>query len=457
MALSAPLLEPVRAREFLQLLEPDYFETERLRSVCRAMHWMVEHDEPVDPALLIDRLTPELQDDARDAISELLEAGVTTGNFLHHARYIKAAAVRRDLLRALSVELSDGTLPLDDVLLRTQAHITELQQNGAVLPSLEVMGGLTLFATPSAPPAPLVDRLIYKHRQGIIFGTPGLGKSQITRAIGNAVALGERVFERYRTEQGRVLYVLGEETEDDVRRSIAITTAGADFALDRVLQQSYFVFTRSSDFTLSEPRDRLKLEKTVADLQPALVVIDTLSAAAGATDLMSADAVKPLLRWGAHLTSSQATTLLWVGHDKKNDQETSDLNALFGSRENSARMDFAYRLKRNGSNLLLVCAKMRGAALPDPVLLQVICKPDELLAYTAISASEADMRAGDVIAAIESYLTTFPGSTARETRDAVARNCAKRSEEIGSVLNRLMAEGRVKNDGTDRHFKLLWV
>lgn len=327
-----------------------------------------------------------------------------------------------------------------------------------------VLTGHELFALEPKPVTYRVEPIIPDSRQGAVYGGPGVGKSMLMRAIAGGVAAGaENVLGRYMAAAGRILWVTREEDNDELRRGFAMVAAGSGYDLDALLDALFVVNVRGHDFSLDRPDHREWIESLVRDIEPVFAVFDSMASLSG-HDLKDDQAIMPLILWGARLTTAYETVILWIAHDRKGNPQatnhTSDLDDLFGSRQVSAQLDFAYRLlpvSGQPNERTLRCTKMRGAAQPDNVRLELVVRPDELFGFRAIAGVSACPGMSQVRDTVRAYLVENPGSSMSRVRDTVAKQLNRRPVDIAGVVHDLIAQGKIRNQGNANRFALSWV
>lgn len=458
------LIDPEAILVARRIVTPDMLTVARHRLIYRAMIRAADAGQAIDPVTISEDLSArgELEDaGGLPYLAELLDAVPTAANLEHHAQIVAERAARRrevEAARQVIADADDPSLDLAEVRARRALRFAEVddeaRHEGTEPP---VLTGHELFAEPVTPPNWLVSPLFQRARQGVIYSRPGLGKSMLSRHIVTCLTVGAPVLGRYTTTPGRVLWVTAEEDRDDLRRGLAMTAAGNGVDLDRVLDHLTVLPLREHDFRLGDAGDRAWLDRLIGEISPALVILDAAASLSGA-DLKDDMEVMPLMRWGSRVSTSHETTVLWLAHDKK-DREADDLEALFGSRQNAAQMDFAYRLLpvKHSQDVLLRCTKMRGAAAPNEITIEVVIRPDELHSMRATTGMSRVSQHVPTMEAIQAHLTANPGESMSRLRDTVAEALKRRPADVGRDIHSLMRQGFIDNQGSDTRFKLHWV
>lgn len=442
----------------LEKLEASAFQRRKHRVLFRAMSTISERGEAVDVVSLGDELerTGTLEAaGGQSYLAELLDAVPTAANIETHANIVREWAARReirDTAERLQRDAVEGEQEPASILAIYVEEFERLEANGAGGPAeLPVLSGEDLFEATVPEPEWTVEEVLLRGRQGTVYGPPSVGKSMLMRHLVGAVATGGRALGEFGTRQGLAFWVTAEEAVDDMQRGTAAAAEGDGFDLQPVLENLRVAPLREHHFSLSEPAHRRWLERRIEELGPEIVVLDTLSNLAGA-DLKDDEEMTPILRWGSRVSSKFDTCVLWLAHDKK-DREASDIDALFGSRQNSALMDFAYRLvPARGGNVVLRCVKMRGTAAPEEIHLEVAIVSYRMHSMRVQKAPEFTMTAEEV----RQQLTDNPGMTMSDLRDTVAEEVKRRPADVGKDVKTLMEQGKVENRGTEHRFELHW-
>jgi hypothetical protein len=324
-----------------------------------------------------------------------------------------------------------------------------------------LLTGPELFAIRPEPVREVVHGFFPAAKQGCIYGGPGIGKSMAARHVCGGITADSLVFGQFGTDPGAALYVTAEEGLDDIRRGFAIVAEGAGYDLDRLLANLFVVSVRDLEFSLTNADDRTWLEEQIGQIHPKIVFLDTLASLSGA-DVKDDQSILPLMRWGGRLSTAYDTTVVWNAHDRKaREGETDDLDALFGSRQVSAQLDFAYRFLRGSKEDVRVrCTKMRVGVRREELYLEVVTQQDVLHSMRAKSLRESMSRMSRetaIVEAIREHLQGGGKATMSGTRDMVAKQVSRRPADVAAVLHELIAQGFVHNRGTDTRFDLEWL
>jgi hypothetical protein len=222
----------------------------------------------------------------------------------------------------------------------------------------EDTGGLTSW---------LVEDLWCDQAVGILGGEPKCCKSFLALDLAVSVASGALCLRRFRpVRTGPVLLFPAEDAHGVVRqRLLGICAAAAvDFASLQV-----DVITAPS-LRLDLPADRGRLERTVSERRPRLLVLDPLIRL-HRIDENDASQVAPLLSFLRQLQRQYQLAVLVVHHARKDAHATRPGQALRGSSELHGWGDSNLYLRRHKQSLTLT-TEHRAAASSVPLALELI-------------------------------------------------------------------------------------
>src|SRR5690606_28541346 len=175
----------------------------------------------------------------------------------------------------------------------------------------------------------LIDELWSQEAVGIVGGEPKCCKSFLALDLAVAVASGRPCLRRFEVSQpGRVLLYAAEDAMHIVRARLEGICAAAGCRLDTLDVQ---VITAPS-LRLDLPADRERLEHTVAELAPRLLILDPFVRLHRIDENASGE-VAPLLAFLRELQRRYHLAVLVVHHAKKSAGRARAGQALRGSSE----------------------------------------------------------------------------------------------------------------------------
>lgn len=216
----------------------------------------------------------------------------------------------------------------------------------------------------------LVEGLWAQQGVGFLCGSPKSSKTWLALDLALSVASGTAALGRYAAAApGAVLLFAAEDAPPMVRSRLAGMAWQRDLALDRL--PIHLVLQRS--LRLESARDQARLEATVAEHRPKLLVLDPLVRLT-AIDENSSTEVSAVLAFLRALQTRLEVAILVVHHARKASAngQASGL-ALRGSGDFWAWSDSNLFLSRRHDRLQLA-VEHRSAAAPEPVTLELCCE-----------------------------------------------------------------------------------
>jgi hypothetical protein len=208
---------------------------------------------------------------------------------------------------------------------------------------------------------------------GIVGGEPKCCKSFLALDLAVAVASGTPCLRRFSVPQpGRVLLYAAEDALHVVRSRLEGICAAAGIGLREL---DVHVITAPT-LRLDLPADRGRLEQTVADLAPRLLVLDPFVRLHRIDENASGE-VAPLLAYLRELQRRHSLAVLLVHHAKKSGGRLRAGQALRGSSEFHAWGDSNLYLRRDGPNLTLTVEHRAAPSMPA-IDLELVPRHDAL-------------------------------------------------------------------------------
>lgn len=201
---------------------------------------------------------------------------------------------------------------------------------------------------------------------GIIGGAPKCWKSWLGLDMAVSVASGTSCLGRFEVEQpGPVLVYLAEDALSGVRSRIASICAHRGLSLASL---DVHVVTAAS-LRLDESRDQQRLDATLAQLKPRLLLLDPLVRLHRLDENSAAD-ISGLLGFLRELNRRHEVALVLVHHMSKKVRRNLG-QALRGSSDINAWTDSATYLMRKTKDRVQLTAEHRAAPSPEPFMVQL--------------------------------------------------------------------------------------
>ena len=219
----------------------------------------------------------------------------------------------------------------------------------------------------------LITGLWAEQAVGIVGGEPKCCKSFLALELAVAVASGAPCLRHFAVPQpGRVLLYAAEDALHVVRDRLEGICAAADCRLTALDVQVITAPTLRLDL----PADRAALARTVAELQPRLLILDPFVRLHRIDENASGE-VAPLLAYLRELQRRHALAVLVVHHARKAAAGMRAGQALRGSSEFHAWGDSNLYLRRAADTLSLTI-EHRAAPSPPSILLELKAHGDAL-------------------------------------------------------------------------------
>jgi hypothetical protein len=235
---------------------------------------------------------------------------------------------------------------------------------------------------------------------GIVGGEPKCCKSFLALDLAVAVASGTPCLRRFTVPQpGRVLLYAAEDALHIVRNRLEGICAAAGIGLRDL---DVHVITAPT-LRLDLPADRDRLERTVVDLKPRLLVLDPFVRLHRIDENASGE-VAPLLAYLRELQRRHHLAVLLVHHAKKSGGRLRAGQALRGSSEFHAWGDSNLYLRREGPQLTLT-VEHRAAPSTPAIDLELVSRNDALALQVLTSLPRENPTATSIDERITAALT----------------------------------------------------
>ncbi|GAA0980526.1 hypothetical protein GCM10009551_022190 [Nocardiopsis tropica] len=338
---------------------------------------------------------------------------------------------------------AESVATLKDVFDRYDAGTDLAQEHGQevtdepVADRLSVLRSLLVDSTglDSIPdPEPIIDSVLFRDSLAWLHGKPGHGKSFVALDWAGSVATGRTWHGNAITRPGGVVYLVAEGVTG-VRQRVRAweDAAGAPMAGVRFLPVAV---------QLLSPTDRDAFVALVAELTPALVVIDTQARVTVGADENSAQDMGRLVAAADAIRDATSACVLLVHHEARSGDTLRGSTALEGAATT------LIRVTKDGVAVRIDCTKQKDAEPFPPLLLRLVPRGAGavLESHSGVGPGRELAPSDDKLlsAMRDSFGTT--GATSAQLKDAaaVAKSSFYRS------LNVLVTRGLLINTGTDK-------
>jgi hypothetical protein len=287
----------------------------------------------------------------------------------------------------------------------------------------------------------LIQQLWSHQAVGIIGGEPKSCKSFLALGMAVAVASGSDCLGRFRVPQaGRVLLFAAEDALHIVRARLQGICAYHGVDLHTL---ELWVITQPV-IRLDCERDRVRLERTVQQIAPSLLVLDPLVRLHRVDENQSA-AIAPILASLRELQRKHHCAVALVHHARKGASLVRAGQALRGSSELHAWGDSNLYIRRHKQQLSL-SVEHRACRCPDAFGLKLNCDGNAiaLLADKAEPADECPAKSADHNQSGKQRVMAVLGRLNQPVRMRSLRDaCQMRAESLVRLLHDLVDSGEV--------------
>jgi len=287
-----------------------------------------------------------------------------------------------------------------------------------------------------AAPRWLVEPLWGRAAVGFCAGAPKQGKTWLGLDLALSVATRTPCLGRFPVrDPGPVLLYLAEDSPGALRHRLAGLCQHRGLDLDRV---PVHVIT-APGLRLDRERDRERLEATLAQVRPRLLLLDPL-VRLHRLDECRAQEVAELLGSLRDLQRAHDVAIVIVHHLRKN-AGGSPGQALRGSGDLHAWIDSGLYLRRRHDRVVLE-AEHRNAPAPEPLEVQLVSRPDGSATHLEVVAAPQGHEAVERSLedrVLDQLATRDHPSTRRELRDRLRVS----NNRLGPVLALLEDRGQL--------------
>jgi hypothetical protein len=281
----------------------------------------------------------------------------------------------------------------------------------------------------------MIEGLWAAQAVGILGGEPKCCKSFLALDIAVSVASGAPCLRRFPVRHsGPVLLFPAEDSLSVVRRRLEGICAAAGTTLDEL---PLYVIT-APRLLLDTPQDRQSLRQTVADLKPALLVLDPFIRLHRADENASRE-VAPLLGYLRELQREFHMAVLLVHHVRKRSGKDRPGQALRGSSDLHGWGDSNLYLRRNCKHLVLAI-EHRAAPSSDDLAVDLLADGPALsLSVFDAPAEPQPQPASPAVRVVQAMTAAATPLSAQQLR----KLCRMRTATLCDTLADLQRQQRV--------------
>lgn len=284
----------------------------------------------------------------------------------------------------------------------------------------------------------LIEGLWADQAVGILGGQPKCCKSFLALDIAVSVAAGVPCLRRFPVRRtGPVLFFPAEDALAVVRQRLEGICRAASTQLD---QLPLYVIT-APRILLDLPQDREQLRATVAELRPALLILDPFIRLHRADENASKD-VAPLLGYLRELQRQFGMAVLLVHHVRKGSATDRPGQALRGSSDLHGWGDSNLYLRRHSRHLVL-SVEQRAAPSPDDIPLHLSVN-GHAPSLAVLDTPPSDPAVAGPASPSDRILLTIAQAHGPITAQQLRKACRLRSSTISTTTAGLVASGHLQ-------------
>lgn len=286
----------------------------------------------------------------------------------------------------------------------------------------------------------LIEGLWADQAVGILGGQPKCCKSFLALDIAVSVAAGFPCLRRFPVRRpGPVLIFPAEDALAVVRQRLEGICVAAGAQLDKL---PIYVIT-APRLLLDLPQDREQLRATVAELRPALLILDPFIRLHRVDENASKD-VAPLLGYLRELQRQFGMAVLLVHHVRKGPSTDRPGQSLRGSSDLHGWGDSNLYLRRHNRHLIL-SVEQRAAPSPDDIPLHLSVHGNAPT-LAVIEAPQLDPAVAGPSSPAERILLALSKANGPLTAVELRKACRIRTSTLSTTTANLIAAGRIHRD-----------
>ena len=208
-----------------------------------------------------------------------------------------------------------------------------------------------LLSAPITPPSWIVKGMLERDSLAMVYGASGAGKSYAVIKLATAVSLG-RPFHNHQTKPGTVVYMCGEGFRGVVDRLRAIMIHDNLKLAD---MSNLILTNRITDFSSADDIKATIKELRKLNVEPSLIIIDTLARASGGFDENSTSDMNKFVKGCDYIRRQfDGASVLPIHHTGKGDQKSAR-----GSSVLRAAMDVEIMVESADNGLIVSSTKAK--------------------------------------------------------------------------------------------------
>ncbi|MFE5296405.1 AAA family ATPase [Streptomyces sp. NPDC056632] len=427
----------------VEILHGGEFYKPAHETIFRATVQLAAAGERVDPITLVDALRRSgdlTRVGGPSALFDLANVPYAVGRPQDYAEIVRQVSLRRRIVQATQRAeraAQSGEGDITAVLDRLREDIGDAATGTSGGPANRRLQQLrealvdsdTLDTIPD--PIPLIDGVLFRDSLAWLYGKPGSGKSFVALDWSGCVANG-LPWNFRATAQGSVLYLVAEGVSGMRKR-----VRGWEQAFNLPMKNVTFL---PIAVQLLNDTDRRALVELVAELQPALIIIDTQARVTVGADENSNGEMSRVVDAADLLRQASGACVLLVHHAGKNGLDMRGASAFEGAATS------IIKVTRDGEYIEVHSDKQKDVEDFDTIFLRMSSASDSIVLTPRTAhpgAVETSRTEGTVLSALRD---SFGTSSATGPQLFEVAGVPKSS--FYRALNSLVSRGAVLNIGT---------
>ncbi len=292
----------------------------------------------------------------------------------------------------------------------------------------------------------LVEGLWVLDSVGFISAQPKSGKTWLSLEIGISVASGTNAFGHFPSKRGKVIAF---NAEDDPARGTRQRIAGLCASKKLALKDIDFHLINVPSLLIDDTETQKRIEKTVSDQKPALIILDPLFNLHSKDEDKSKE-LSEILHFLRLLNRTYKCSILLVCHDKKpsgnknqstrRESQTRGSNSLEGWADNLIFVDDED--KTNAISRVYI--RHRNAPLTEPFYFQLLTETqDKKIKVAALHKMDSQGLLFQKDLKLQQIITTAMSGKGAMRRDDLRSQLKIRKNDFDVAFNAMICSGEI--------------
>lgn len=288
-----------------------------------------------------------------------------------------------------------------------------------------------------------IKELLIENAITLLSGQPGSFKTWLAMELGLCIASAKKAFGVFETlVPGRVLFYNAEDDPATITKCRLEALMRGKGIRDLQVEQTEFLFISELSFFLDNKEHQTRLDKTLAEYKPSLLILDPFRNLHTQNENQSTDLV-PILNFLREMNRKHQTAIILVTHDKKpsnNEDGGRRASRIRGSNALEGFRDSALFLDAEGDSVK-VQFYHRAARARNPLSFSLVTDERDGQVYFA-QLNLTDGGQSEIEKLVIGEVVENPG----QTMTAIARKIPKKRQAVFDALNVLLEKQTLKQN-----------